>query len=99
MTVTGIGARRIVTLPALTGNLKLPGDWTERAECRGWPTNIFFPERNDAGGVPLARRICATCPVRTECLRWALDNDEQFGIWGGTSQRERRRIRRTETAA
>ena len=71
-------------------------DWWHRAECCGLTTaqrdDIFFPAR----GAPTApaKAICASCPVREECLDYAITNGEKFGIWGGLSERERRRIRR-----
>ncbi|MGH9301818.1 MAG: WhiB family transcriptional regulator, partial [Acidimicrobiales bacterium] len=52
----------------------------------------FFP--SDGVGVEVARHICAECPVRTPCLEYALDNHIDHGVWGGTSERERRRIAR-----
>jgi WhiB family redox-sensing transcriptional regulator len=56
------------------------------------PVEVFFPTRGQ--NVDMAKAICAPCPVRTECLEYALDGGEHFGIWGGTSERERRRIRK-----
>jgi len=52
----------------------------------------FFPEKG--GSTREAKRICSGCEVRAECLEYALANDERFGIWGGLSERERRRVRR-----
>lgn len=71
----------------------------DQAACRGLDTNLFFPERGD--DTTIAKRICASCPVRNLCRDWALTNSERFGIWGGTSEKERRarrRTRRTELA-
>ena len=51
---------------------------------------LFFP--SDGVGVDVARRICADCPVKSECLEYALANRIDHGVWGGTSERERRRI-------
>ena len=58
--------------------------------CADKPPSLFFP--SDGVGVDVARRICADCPVKSECLEYALANGEKFGIWGGLSERERRRI-------
>ena len=70
--------------------------WYTFAECRGLTTSdrddIFFPSRGDATAP--AKKICAVCPVRGECLDHALTHGEKYGIWGGLSERERRRIRR-----
>ncbi|MFP5322465.1 MAG: WhiB family transcriptional regulator [Acidimicrobiia bacterium] len=58
--------------------------------CRNHPPEVFFP--SDGVGVAVAQRICATCPVRVECLEYALENRIDHGVWGGASERERRRI-------
>lgn len=69
-------------------------DWAHRAACAapGVDRRIFFPGQGEDARP--AKAICARCPVAVECLTFALDNGERFGIWGGTSQRERRLIRR-----
>ncbi|HSP02449.1 MAG TPA: WhiB family transcriptional regulator [Acidimicrobiales bacterium] len=58
--------------------------------CRDHPPEVFFP--SDGVGVTIAQRICATCPVREPCLEYALANRIDHGVWGATSERERRRI-------
>jgi WhiB family transcriptional regulator, redox-sensing transcriptional regulator len=68
-------------------------DWQERALCAQTDPEAFFPEKG--GSTREAKRICSGCEVRAECLEYALVNDERFGIWGGLSERERRRLRRT----
>jgi WhiB family redox-sensing transcriptional regulator len=65
--------------------------WQERALCAQTDPEAFFPEKG--GSTREAKRVCLTCDVRTECLEYALANDERFGIWGGLSERERRRVR------
>lgn len=67
-------------------------EWYERALCPQTDPDAFFPEKG--GSTREAKRICLGCPVRDQCLKWALDNDERFGIWGGLSERERRRLKR-----
>ena len=67
-------------------------DWQERALCAQTDPEAFFPEKG--GTTREAKRICSGCEVRAECLEYALANDERFGIWGGLSERERRRLRR-----
>jgi WhiB family redox-sensing transcriptional regulator len=59
-----------------------------------WQTDpeAFFPE--NGGSTREAKRICTSCEVRSQCLEYALDHDERFGIWGGLSERERRRLKR-----
>jgi WhiB family transcriptional regulator, redox-sensing transcriptional regulator len=66
--------------------------WQERALCAQTDPEAFFPEKG--GSTREAKRICSTCEVRSECLEYALEHDERFGIWGGLSERERRRMRR-----
>lgn len=65
-------------------------DWMARGNCRFEPPATFFP--SDGVGVEVAKRICATCPVKGECLEYALQNRIDHGVWGGTSERQRRRI-------
>lgn len=67
-------------------------EWQERALCAQTDPEAFFPEKG--GSTREAKRICASCEVRSECLEYALAHDERFGIWGGLSERERRRIKR-----
>jgi len=64
--------------------------WMNDGSCREHPSEVFFP--SDGVGVTLAQRICATCPVRQPCLEYALEHRIDHGVWGGTSERERRRI-------
>ena len=68
-----------------------PPAWHQHAACAGTNPDLFFPGR----GVPItdARRVCATCPVKAECLDYAITNGETIGVWGGTSERERRAMR------
>jgi WhiB family redox-sensing transcriptional regulator len=66
--------------------------WQERALCAQTDPESFFPEKG--GSTREAKRVCTTCEVKAECLEYALRHDERFGIWGGLSERERRRLRR-----
>jgi WhiB family transcriptional regulator, redox-sensing transcriptional regulator len=65
-------------------------EWMARGLCRDISPSTFFP--SDGVGVEVARRICADCPVRQSCLEYALSNRIDHGVWGGCSERERRRI-------
>ncbi|TDC96379.1 WhiB family transcriptional regulator [Saccharopolyspora aridisoli] len=67
-------------------------EWQERALCAQTDPEAFFPEKG--GSTREAKRICAGCEVRSECLEYALQHDERFGIWGGLSERERRKLKR-----
>lgn len=69
-----------------------PLPWQENALCAFVDPEVFFPEKG--GSSREAKRICAECTVQRDCLEYALENDERFGIWGGLSERERRRLRR-----
>lgn len=71
--------------------------WQERALCAQTDPEAFFPEKG--GSTREAKRICSGCEVKAECLDYALAHDERFGIWGGLSERERRRLRRGEISA
>ncbi len=71
--------------------------WQQRANCRGVDPDLFYPERG--ASTREAKAVCGGCEVRFECLEYALDHAEKFGIWGGLSERERRRLRRERTAA
>lgn len=65
--------------------------WMRQAACAEMDTDLFFPKR---GGVTAPiKRICAKCPVRAQCLAYAMSNGERHGIWGGFSESERRKIR------
>ncbi len=67
-------------------------EWKDRALCAQTDPEAFFPEKG--GSTRDAKRVCSGCDVRAECLTFALSNDERFGIWGGLSERERRRLKR-----
>ena len=66
--------------------------WQERALCAQTDPEAFFPEKG--GSTREAKRVCLTCDVRGECLEYALAHDERFGIWGGLSERERRKLKK-----
>ena len=66
--------------------------WRQQAACRGLDTEIFFPVSDPDADA--AKDVCATCPVRGECLEWALATRQEDGVWGGLTDNERRRLRR-----
>jgi WhiB family transcriptional regulator, redox-sensing transcriptional regulator len=78
----------------LTDLFGLPEEsgWQERALCAQTDPEAFFPEKG--GSTREAKKICTGCEVKSECLEYALEHDERFGIWGGLSERERRRLKR-----
>jgi WhiB family redox-sensing transcriptional regulator len=65
-------------------------EWMARGLCANVPPSRFFP--SDGAGVEVARKICAECPVKEPCLEYALEQRIDHGVWGGCSERERRRI-------
>jgi WhiB family redox-sensing transcriptional regulator len=69
-----------------------PRRWQDAALCGQTDPESFFPEKG--GSTRQAKKVCGSCEVRAECLEYALDTDQRFGIWGGMSERERRRLRR-----
>lgn len=66
--------------------------WRNYANCLGVDPDLFFPERG--ASTREAKEVCRGCVVKEECLEFALQSGEKFGIWGGKSERERRRVRR-----
>jgi len=80
-----------MSLAGLAGSALLPA-WQRRANCMGVDPELFFPERG--ASTKEAKEVCRGCVVREDCLEYAIANGEKFGIWGGLSERERRRIRR-----
>jgi WhiB family redox-sensing transcriptional regulator len=76
--------------------LPRPEDWTLLALCAEVGDDFWFPEKG--GSTREAKRVCRSCLVRADCLEYALDNDERFGIWGGMSERERRKVKRQAVA-
>jgi WhiB family transcriptional regulator, redox-sensing transcriptional regulator len=66
--------------------------WQEQALCAQTDPEAFFPEKG--GSTREAKRVCLACEVRAACLEYALHHDERFGIWGGLSERERRKLKK-----
>jgi WhiB family transcriptional regulator, redox-sensing transcriptional regulator len=92
-----------VAFPSMTSTWSEPNvDWPERpawmarGNCVGANIDIFFPERGEDAW--MAKEICDGCPVVDECLAYAFDQGEHHGIWGGTTERQRRRMRRARFA-
>jgi WhiB family transcriptional regulator, redox-sensing transcriptional regulator len=77
---------------------KLPNDplppdfWQEQAACYGVDPDVFFPPSEEEA--TLALTYCASCSIREMCLSWALKNRERYGVWGGTTEQQRRRLQR-----
>ena len=69
-----------------------PLSWQADAVCAQTDPEAFFPEKG--GSTRDAKRICSGCEVKAQCLEYALANDFRFGIWGGLSERERRKLKK-----
>lgn len=70
-----------------------------RAACGSADPELFFPEGNSENlvvqlQIEAAKTVCRRCPVRTACLDWAEDTGQKFGVWGGTTEKEREAMRR-----
>ncbi len=81
---------RPIELCAVGPDPDSPTAWMADGNCRLYPPATFFP--SDGVGVDRARKICKDCPVLSRCLAYALDERIEHGVWGGCSERERRRI-------
>jgi WhiB family redox-sensing transcriptional regulator len=67
--------------------------WRTKSLCRAYPQELFFPERENTATIPKAKAICRVCPVQEECLDTGLADPGLEGIWGGTTDMERKRLR------
>lgn len=81
----------------MTATLTIPGTWTEQALCAQADPDAWYPDKG--GSTAMAKRICAACPVRAQCLDYAQSGADTWGgivtgIWGGTTPRERAQLRR-----
>lgn len=66
-------------------------EWRKDAACRGMDVSIFFPHRGEPNHKAL--KVCKSCSVTEQCLQYAMDNFERYGVWGGKSERQRRSAR------
>jgi WhiB family redox-sensing transcriptional regulator len=83
----------IISSFAISATPKEPApDWQDSANCLGADPALFYPERG--ASTREAREVCQACDVQPDCLEFSLQRSEKFGIWGGLSQREIRRVRR-----
>jgi WhiB family transcriptional regulator, redox-sensing transcriptional regulator len=93
---TWVGRERS-DMPHAAADEPVEPSWQDYANCLGVDPDLFFPERG--ASTREAKEVCRGCVVREDCLEYALANGEKFGIWGGMSERERRRIRRQRALA
>lgn len=81
-----------IDLSSLPANPMPPDYWQDRAACYGIDPDVFFPACEEESGQALA--YCRACGIREMCLAWALKNGERYGVWGGLTEQQRRRITR-----
>jgi WhiB family redox-sensing transcriptional regulator len=77
-------------------------NWRDSAACRTEDPDLFFPVGTTGPAllqIEEAKAICRGCPVRDSCLEWALDNGQTIGVWGGTTETERRSLKRRRAGA
>jgi WhiB family transcriptional regulator, redox-sensing transcriptional regulator len=79
-----------IDLKTLPPNPSPPDMWQDQAACFGIDPDTFFPTSEDEAGPALA--YCTACPIRQTCLAWALKNGERYGVWGGLTEQQRRRV-------
>jgi WhiB family redox-sensing transcriptional regulator len=79
-----------IDVQGLPQQVSPPDHWQERAACYGLDPEIFFPTTEEEAGLGLS--YCAVCTVREICLAWAVRNGERYGVWGGTTEQQRRRL-------
>ncbi len=75
----------------------MDNEWMAEGNCRTEAPSMFFP--SDGVGVEVARRICATCPVKEPCLEFAIETNQKYGIWGGLTDKERASLKRRRARA
>ena len=90
LSVTSMTATTVALNTAALNDNDATSVWMSQGNCRNYPPATFFP--SDGVGVDRARKICNGCPVLDTCLEYALENRIEHGVWGGCSERERRRI-------
>ena len=79
-----------INIEVLPDDPSPPDVWQERSACYGIDPDVFFPISEEEAGPALA--FCSACTIRDECLSWALKNGERYGVWGGLTEQQRRRI-------
>ena len=84
-----------MTYGHVTAEPGLARDWKNVAACAGYPDSLFFPSQDATQGqIDKAKAICSVCEVNEQCMEYALETNQRAGIWGGTTEDERRSLRR-----
>ena len=97
-TLTNLTTMASMTTPTTWND----GEWRDQAACANFDTNLFFPEPDASDAlaqISQAKAVCAACPVRDNCLEFAIRTRQLDGVWGGCTPEERRSIRRRRQAA
>jgi WhiB family transcriptional regulator, redox-sensing transcriptional regulator len=79
-----------IDVQSLPSQVSPPDHWQELAACYGLDPEVFFPTTEEEAGLALS--CCSVCEVRDMCLAWAVRNGERYGVWGGTTEQQRRRL-------
>jgi WhiB family redox-sensing transcriptional regulator len=79
-----------IDVQRLPEHVSPPDTWQERSACYGLDPEIFFPTTEEEAGLALS--YCGVCPVKEMCLAWAVQSGERYGVWGGTTEQQRRRL-------
>jgi len=82
---------------SIIAEVLMPPEWTRKALCAEVDPEIFFPEKGER--TAHVKQICKACIVRVECLEYSLQNNERFGVWGGLTEHDRRRVRAKRKAS
>lgn len=92
--------RCVISYYAIMSEVKQSDNWEDMAACSDytWSPDVFFRDK-DQRSIEIAKSICRRCPVVEQCLKSALENNEIYGVWGGTTPKERRRLRRFSDVA
>ena len=91
MTATRLRERERAIWAVLERRMEPAEHWMDAAACREYDPGWFYPEIG--GDARPAKRICQACPVIEQCLQYALDTEEEHGVWGGLTRTERRKLR------
>lgn len=98
ISMSGLRAKKLEPTPAAAAVFlfeDLDISWQDQALCAQTDPELFFPDKS--GSTREAKRVCQSCEVRTQCLEYAIANQERFGVWGGLSERERRKVLQERT--
>jgi WhiB family redox-sensing transcriptional regulator len=76
---------------SIIAEVLMPPEWTRKALCAEVDPEIFFPDKGER--TAHVKQICKACIVKVECLEYSIQNNERFGVWGGLTEHDRRKVR------